>query len=85
MRVRGRATDRLGRFCFHRCRNAQVNRLQTRWDEYLRFHQHKRWRRALDRAASPDLQRGAQFEPVSEAGRLWAVWSEVDWLDAVWS
>jgi hypothetical protein len=26
-----------------------------------------------------------QFEPVPEAGWLWAVWSDVDWLDAVWS
>jgi hypothetical protein len=31
------------------------------------------------------FRRERQFEPVSEAGRLWAVWSEVDWLDAVWS
>jgi hypothetical protein len=31
------------------------------------------------------FRRERQFEPVSEAGRLWAVWSDVDWLDAVWS
>jgi hypothetical protein len=27
----------------------------------------------------------SQFDPVSEAGRFWAVWSDVDWPDAVWS
>ena len=31
------------------------------------------------------FRRERQFEPVSEAGLLWAVWSDVDWLDAVWS
>ena len=30
------------------------------------------------------FRRERQFEPVSEAGWLWAVWSDVDWLDAVW-
>jgi hypothetical protein len=30
-------------------------------------------------------RRERQFEPVPEAGWLWAVWSDVDWLDTVWS
>jgi hypothetical protein len=31
------------------------------------------------------FRRERQFEPVPEAGWLRAVWSDVDWLDAVWS
>ena len=42
----------------------------------------------LSRTGRPRRQifrRERQFEPVPEAGWLWAVWSDVDWLDAVWS
>jgi hypothetical protein len=84
--LRGRGTDRLERFCSHRCRNAQVNRRRTRWDDNVRFHEHETVATCrLTAARRLIFGRERQFEPVSEAGLLWAVWSDVDWPDAVWS